>query len=41
MNVLNKYFNKVYVISSYATHSRLSDLLPFLDKENIKYVFII
>ena len=41
MNVLNKYFNKVYVISSYATHSRLSDLLPFLDKENIKYELII
>lgn len=41
MNVLNKYFNKVYVISSYATHSRLSDLLPFLDKENIQYELII
>jgi len=41
MNVLNKYFNKVYVISSYATHSRLSDLLPFLDTENIQYELII
>ena len=41
MNILNKYFNKVYVISSYATHSRLSDLLPFLDKENIQYELII
>ena len=41
MNILNKYFNKVYVISSYATYSRLSDLLPFLDKENIKYELII
>ena len=41
MNILNKYFNKVYVISSYATHSRLSDLLPFLDKENIKCELII
>ena len=41
MNVLNKYFNKVYVISSYATHSRLSDLLLFLDTENIQYELII
>ena len=41
MNILNKHFNKVYVISSYATHSRLSDLLPFLDKENIQYELII
>jgi len=41
MNVLNKYFNNVYVISSYTTHSRLSDLLPFLDNENIQYELII
>ena len=41
MNVLNKYFNKVYVISSYATHSRLSELLLFLDTENIQYELII
>jgi len=41
MNVLNKYFNKVYVISSYATQNRLNDLIPFLNKENIQYELII
>lgn len=41
MNVLNKYFNKVYVISSYATQNRLNDLIPFLNKESIEFELII
>lgn len=41
MNVLNKCFEKIYVISSYATQNRLNDLLPFLNKENIKYELVI
>lgn len=41
MNVLNKYFDKIYIISSYATQNRLNDLIPFLNKENIQYELII
>jgi hypothetical protein len=41
MNVLNKSFSKIYIISSYATQNRLNDLLPFLNDENISYELVI
>ena len=41
MNVLNKYFNKIYIISSYSTQNRLIDLIPFFAKENIDLEIVI
>ncbi len=41
MNILNNFFNKIYVISSYPTQNRLNDLIPFLNKENIQFELII
>lgn len=41
MNILNSFFEKIYVISSYPTQNRLNHLLLFLDKEDIQYELII
>jgi GR25 family glycosyltransferase involved in LPS biosynthesis len=41
MNILNKYFSKIYVISSYASQNRLHDLLPFFEKEQIEFELVI
>jgi hypothetical protein len=41
MNILNQFFEKIYVISSYPTQNRLNDLIPFLNKENIQYELVI
>lgn len=41
MNILNQFFKKIYVISSYPTQNRLNDLIPFLNKENIECELVI
>ena len=41
MNILNKHFNKVYIISSYATQNRLDELMLILKKENIDLEVVI
>jgi hypothetical protein len=41
MNILNKYFSKIYVISSYASQNRLYDLLSFFEKEQIEFELVI
>lgn len=41
MNILNQFFKKIYVISSYATSNRLNDIIPFFEKENIDFELVI
>lgn len=41
MNVLNKYFNKLYLISSYPTQNRINDIVSFFKKENIECELVI
>lgn len=41
MNVLNQLFDKIYVISSFSTQNRISDLVGFLNNEDIKHELII
>ena len=41
MNILNKHFNKIYIISSYSTQNRLINLIPFFAKENIDLEIVI
>lgn len=41
MNILNEFFNKIYVVTSYSTKNRLSELLSFLDVEKIDYELIV
>ncbi len=41
MNILNKCFDKLYIISSYSTQNRIKDLTVYLKQENIKYELII
>ncbi len=41
MNILNLLFEKIYVISSFSTQDRISDLIQFLNNENIKYELVI
>ena len=41
MNILNQFFEKIYVISSYPTQNRLNELIPFLNKENIQCELVI
>lgn len=41
MNIINKFFKKVFVISCYPTSERLNDLIPFLKKEEIDYELVI
>ncbi len=38
---MNQYFDKIFLISSFDTQNRLSDISEFLNKENIKYELII
>jgi len=40
MNVINQFFEKVYIISSDSTRNRIPDLLDFLKTENINYELI-
>jgi hypothetical protein len=41
MNILNKYFNKLYLISSYPTQNRINDVISFFKNENIKFELVI
>jgi len=41
MNVLNKQFNKIYLISSYPTQNRINDVISFFIKENIECELVI
>ena len=41
MNILNNFFAKIYVVSSYPTQNRLNDLISFLNTENIQFELII
>ena len=41
MNILNKHFNKLYIISSYASENRLVDQIPFFAKENMDLEIVI
>lgn len=41
MNVLNKYFDKLYLISSYPTQNRINDIVSFFKKENIECELVI
>lgn len=41
MNVLNQFFEKLYIISSVATQNRIPDLVNFLNGESIDYELII
>ena len=40
-SILNKIFQKVFVITSYATQDRLERLVPYLEKLHIEYELII
>lgn len=40
MNVLNKHFDMVYLVTSFSSQERLKDILPYLNKENIHYTLI-
>lgn len=41
MNILNQIFNKIYVVTSYPTQNRLSELMSFLNTEHINYELVI
>ena len=41
MNILNQFFKKIYIISSYATSNRLNDIIPLFKKENIEFELVI
>lgn len=41
MNILNQFFNKIYVITSYPTQNRLNDLVFFFNNECIQYELIV
>jgi len=41
MNILNKFFDKIYIITSYPTQNRLNDLISFLNTECISYELIV
>lgn len=41
MNIINQFFQKVFVISCYPTQERLNDLIPFLNKEEIDFELVI
>lgn len=41
MNVLNKQFDKIYLISSYSTQNRINDVISFFIKQNIECELVI
>ena len=41
MNAINKYFNKIYLISSYPTQNRINNIVSFFVKENIECELVI
>jgi hypothetical protein len=41
MNILNRFFDKIYVISSFSTQNRITNLIQFLNTNDVKYEFVI
>lgn len=41
MNILNKLFDKIYIISSFSTQNRITNLIQFLNINDVKYEYVI